>query len=1224
MKANCDHGPKCPYGWIGKERGETRPYQSNRSASLRRRLRDLRGLMSVAGLLLLLVVAFPQAGAAPVITNAVVVEMEGRVEVARGVGALWQRAQTNHVLLPGDQLRTGEKSRAVVRFTALDTVRLGEFSTIQIPRANQNESGFSLMRGILYFLHRDKPASQPVRTPAGLAVIRGTEFVLAVEENGRTTVSVLDGEVELSNASGQLALITGDEGVMEQGQAPRKTAVVNAVNVIQWALYYPAVLDVDELPLAVAERQVLADSLTAYRAGDLLRALEVYPAGRLPASDAERVYRAALLLAVGQVEGGEAQLNALGGGKTNDLNGRLAGTVRRLIAVVMGIESATTSALTPSLSPRRGRQSERVDAFAPDSHVESGTASEWMVESYAQQARANLDAAFAAARQATEQSPRSGFAWARVAELEFGFGRVTEAKEALTKSLELAPRNAQAVTLGGFLLAARGQIRDAIWEFERAKQLDGALGNAWLGRGLCRIRMGEGEAGREDLQIAATLEPQRALLRSYLGKAFSHSGDNRRANHELDLARKLDASDPTGWLYSALVKQQENEINTAVRNLEQSRALNDNRAVYRSRQLLDQDQAVRGANLAGLYQDAGMIDVSVREAARAVNLDYGNYSAHLFLANIYDALRDPRQINLRYETPWLSEYLVANLLAPVGAGTLSPQVTQQEYARLFERDRLGFVSSTEYLSNGDWLQTAAQYGTLGNSSYSAEAAYRSQNGHRPNNDLEQFTGTLRFKQQLTSADSVYLQGIYYAAESGDVNQYYDEAEANRGLRTKEGQEPIVLAGWHHEWSPESRSLLLVGRLSDSFEVANPSQQTLLLDRTIPANDPGAVIPVSITQRYRSELEVYTAEAQHIWQQPGRTLVVGARAQAGEFETHSQQSDPVFPFSFGSDQSTAADFARYAAYGYVQQRIIEPLWLIGGVTYDWMRYPENHRYAPVSSGEKTIDQVSPKAGLIWTPDARTTVRGGYAQSLGGVSLDQSFQLEPSQVAGFNQLFRSIIPEAVAGSAAAARFESAGISIEHQFPTATYLGLSGEVLWSEVERELGVYEFLPGFATSSTPERLNYRERSALLTLNQLIGHDWSLGARYRVSQAELNQQFTAIPNNVTFTDGFRAEQNLEAVLHQVQLFAVFNHASGFFSQADAWWFAQSNHGYTPSQAGDDFWQFNMWAGYRFARRRAEVRVGLLNITDQEYQLNPLNLHAALPHDRTLAVNVRFSF
>src|SRR6184192_1097871 len=98
--------------------------------------------------------------------------------------------------------------------------------------------------------------------------------------------------------------------------------------------------------------------------------------------------------------------------------------------------------------------------------------------------------------------------------------------------------------------------------------------------------------------------------------------------------------------------------------------------VFRSKLLLDQDRAVRGANLAAIYRDAGMTEVSVREATRAVNSDYANYSAHLFLANSYDALRDPKQINLRYETPWLSELLMANLLSPVGGGSLSQYVSQ--------------------------------------------------------------------------------------------------------------------------------------------------------------------------------------------------------------------------------------------------------------------------------------------------------------------------------------------------------------------------------------------------------------------------------------------------------------------------------------------------------------------------------------------------------------------
>ena len=201
------------------------------------------------------------------------------------------------------------------------------------------------------------------------------------------------------------------------------------------------------------------------------------------------------------------------------------------------------------------------------------------------------------------------------------------------------------------------------------------------GPGLCRIERGKDLAGLEDMEVAAALAPNRALPRSYRGKAFSQAHDDARAGHELELARRLDPNDPTSLLYLALLRQEENRVNEAIGGLEESEALNDNRAVYRSRLLLDQDAAVRGANLAGIYQDAGMEEVSVAEATRAVNADYGNYSAHWFLANSYNQLRDPNQVNLRYETPWETEYLLANLLSPVSASTLSQAVSQQDTAR---------------------------------------------------------------------------------------------------------------------------------------------------------------------------------------------------------------------------------------------------------------------------------------------------------------------------------------------------------------------------------------------------------------------------------------------------------------------------------------------------------------------------------------------------------------
>src|SRR5436305_11140119 len=112
-----------------------------------------------------------------------------------------------------------------------------------------------------------------------------------------------------------------------------------------------------------------------------------------------------------------------------------------------------------------------------------------------------------------------------------------------------------------------------------------------------------------------------------------------------------------------------------------------------------------------------MPEVSLREAAGALTADYANYSAHLFLSESYNALRDPTRFNLRYETVWFNELLLANLLAPVGAGVFSQNLSQQEYARLFERDRLGVSSFTGYRSDGQWREVATQFGQFGRFEY---------------------------------------------------------------------------------------------------------------------------------------------------------------------------------------------------------------------------------------------------------------------------------------------------------------------------------------------------------------------------------------------------------------------------------------------------------------------------------------------------------------------------
>jgi hypothetical protein len=245
-------------------------------------------------------------------------------------------------------------------------------------------------------------------------------------------------------------------------------------------------------------------------------------------------------------------------------------------------------------------------------------------------------------------------------------------------------------------------------------------------------------------------------------------------------------------------------------------------------------------------------------------------------------------------------------------------------------------------------------------------------------------------------------------------------------------------------------------------------------------------------------------------------------------------------------------------------------------------------------------------------------------LGGASFDQSFRLEPSQVAGFNQAFRSMAPEAVAGSVAGEELDICGASLEQKFATGTYLGAQAELLNSKATREVGALDNrrVPLFfdQPTTTTERVRYRERTLTFTANQLLARDWSMGARYRISDAELDRRLTDILDTV----GPRAQREEMATLQQASFFALFNHPAGFFSQFDAVWSHQSNRGAAADLPGDDFWQFNIFGGYRFAHRHAEVRLGLLNFTDQDYRLYPLNLYAELPHERTVTMSLRFNF
>lgn len=254
--------------------------------------------------------------AAPATNNVRVLSIEGeaaQAEISRAGATAWDPAYVDQILRPGDRGRTGPRSKILLRMSDLSVLRVRERSQFEIkpPPEPAQPAGLALLKGLVYLFHRDKPGTTRIQSRTALAATRGTEFLVEVEEaTDRMTLTLIDGEADLSNAEGTLALKTGEQGVAEPGQPPRKTAVICSVNLLQWCLYYPGVLDTDELEFSAETRETLSASLDAYGEGALPRALAAYPASRAPASPEEAVYLAALLLSVGQVDEAQALLDS--------------------------------------------------------------------------------------------------------------------------------------------------------------------------------------------------------------------------------------------------------------------------------------------------------------------------------------------------------------------------------------------------------------------------------------------------------------------------------------------------------------------------------------------------------------------------------------------------------------------------------------------------------------------------------------------------------------------------------------------------------------------------------------------------------------------------------------------------------------------------------------------------------------------------------------------------
>jgi hypothetical protein len=471
-----------------------------------------------------------------------------------------------------------------------------------------------------------------------------------------------------------------------------------------------------------------------------------------------------------------------------------------------------------------------------------------------------------------------------------------------------------------------------------------------------------------------------------------------------------------------------------------------------------------------------------------------------------------------------------------------------------------------------------------------------------------------------------LLAEYRDYSAGDNFQYYNPTNARPAFRYTESQKPNLLAAFRHEWTPDIQTLILGGRLENDqrFSDVNTSQLILTTNNTgvTAANS----LPFDVQQVTR--FEIWTLELNQIAQGEKQHLVAGGKIQSGNFHTTDQltlsSSAAVFQPFFNNPPAavnTRDQFEHYSAYGYYTRELFADFLLTGGLAYDRMTFPSNFRSPPTSGGTTTREQISPKAALVWTPVKEVTLRSVYARGMGGVSFDESYRLEPSQLAGFLQSFGSTVPESVVGALSGTDSEVYGGAVDVKLKTRTYFGVQVEVLNSSVDQTVGVFDFggLPPITPGSARETLDYSETSVTASINQLLSDEWSVGMAYRYTDSELHTVFPAIaPINAS------ANRIESAALHQGSVFVIFNHPCGFFARAENRWYHQDNFGYSPALASSDFYQQNMFLGWRLKRQRGEISFGVLNLSNQDYHLNPLTLYNELPRERTFVGHVKLNF
>jgi tetratricopeptide (TPR) repeat protein len=1012
-------------------------------------------------------------------------------------------------------------------------LRLDQHTTITLGGLKeQRTSLIELIRGALYFFSR-LPRSLEVQTILVNAGVQGTEGLILAEDT-RTVISIFEGIVLATNQFGDLTLTRGQSALVEPNRAPASMVLVRPRDGVRWAIYYPPTLYFRAGDFSGPGWQgSVRNSIESYMKGDFQAAFESIKG--VPDSLAEPrffAYRASLLLAVGRIDEASKDIER---------------------ALSLNPNYSEAFALQSIVAVAQNDEEKALDLAQKAVTADPKSAAALISLSYAQQANFNLEAALSSLQLAVQVNPENGLAWARLAELWLSFARLDEALEAAKKAVALNPNLSRTQTVLGFAYLTQVDTGEAKGAFERAIELDQADPLARLGLGLAKIREGDLFEGRKEIDIAVSLDPDNALVRSYLGKAYYEEKRGPVDEREYAIAKELDPKDPTPWFYDAIAKQTTNRPVEALQDMQTAIELNDNRAVYRSRLLLDSDLAARSASLGRIYSDLGFQQLGLVEGWKSVNTDPSNFSAHRFLADSYSVLP-------RHEIARVSELLQSQLLQPLNMTPIQPRLAESnlflvsaggpaglsfnEFNPLFNRNGINFQTTGLAGENHTYAGEGVLSGIYKNFAYSLGGFHFQTDGWRTNADQKDTIANAFLQLELSPRTSVQAEVRRRETELGDLQQQFFLDQFSPNLRSETDTWSVRLGG-RHTFSPSS---IILG----SF---------LFQDRGITQTN------VDLISSRQSELpqSALGVEFQHLFR--GGTFNV--TSGVGYFDVNGRSRTTITSLFFAPIRTNfGLDVEHLNAYTYANINLLKSVTVTLGLSFDYLQGSR----AAIPNGQD--NQVNPKVGASWNPFEGTSVRMAVSRALKRTLITDA-TLEPTQVAGFNQFFDDLN---------GTKAWLYGAAIDQKITKNLFGGME---FWM---RDLTIPVItIP--SANSDPIRVKTVDGEEYLARNYLF---WAPHPWVAMRTEYIFERFNKAPN------GLR-EFNVNT--HRVPLGVNVFHPTGWSTSLTATYYHQSgNFLKSPSfQSGsDDFWTVDAGINYRLPERFGFITLGAANILDKKFK------------------------